>query len=147
MASIKIQRVQEQIRQKAATILFRDVSDPRLRLVTITRVEVSRDLAVATVYWSSLEDGAQRRTIERGLEDSRGWVQREIARMLTTRTTPTIEWRFDKAIEGMARMSRLIREARQEDDQRARERGELLPGDEEVEESDDEATDEPTEPR
>ena len=147
MASIKIQRVQEQIRQKAATILFRDVSDPRLRLVTITRVEVSRDLAVATVYWSSLEDGAQRRTIERGLEDARGWVQREIARMLTTRTTPTIEWRFDKAIEGMARMSRLIREARQEDDQRARERGELLPGDEEVEESDDEATDEPTEPR
>ncbi len=125
MASIKIKRIQEQIRKKAATVLSRDVSDPRLRLVTVTRVEVTRDLGQATIYWSTLEEGGARRTIERGLEDARGWVQREVAHMLTTRTTPEVQWKFDQAIEGMERISRIIRESRAEDDERARARGEL----------------------
>ena len=146
MASIKIKRLQEQIRQKAATVLIRDIADPRVGMITVTRVHLSRDLSLAKIYWSSLSEEGERRTIERGLEDARAWVQREVAQGLHTRTTPTLEWRFDESIEGSARVSRVIQEARAEDDRRARIRGDLIDADEQSEdqEADDDPTSDPT---
>jgi len=126
MASIKIKRLREQIRQKVATVLVRDISDPRVTMVTVTRVELTRDLSLAKIYWSSLAEDAQRRTIERGLEDSRAWVQREVAQILSTRTTPTLQWCFDESVRGSARMTEIIQDAREEDDRRARDRGETV---------------------
>ena len=118
MASIKIKRLREQIRQKVATVLVRDISDPRVTMVTVTRVELTRDLSLAKIYWSSLAEDAQRRTIERGLEDSRAWVQREVAQILSTRTTPTLQWCFDESVRGSARMAEIIQDVREEDDRR-----------------------------
>jgi len=125
MPSIKIQRLQERIRQKVAVAISRDVADPRVGMITVTRVDLSRDLSLAKIYWSTLAEESERRTIERGLEDARGWLQREVARIMATRTTPHLEWVFDRSIEGIDRMARLLREARAEDDERARERGDI----------------------
>lgn len=133
MASIKIKRLREQIRQKVATVLVRDVSDPRLSMITVTRVDLTRDLSLAKIYWSSLAEGGERRTIERGLEDARAWVQREVAHVLRTRTTPTLQWCFDESVQGSARVARIIQDVRQEDDRWARERGDLVEEGEQVE--------------
>jgi ribosome-binding factor A len=126
MAGYGIQRLQELIRHRAATVLLRDINDPRIRLVTITRVKLDRDLALCRIYWSTLESGGPRTAIVRGMEDARGFIQREVARILRTRRTPRIELVFDESIEGMERMSRLIQDAREEDRARALARGDSL---------------------
>lgn len=136
MPSIKIQRLQERIRQKVAVAINRDVADPRVGMITVTRVELTRDLSLAKIYWSTLAEESERRTIERGLENARGWIQREVAAIMATRTTPHLEWVFDKAIEGIDRVARLLKAARDEDDRRARERGDLVDEEEDTEAAD-----------
>jgi len=126
MASIRIERLQKQIRQKIASVLCRDLADPRIGLVTIIRVDLASDLTLAKVYWSSLEEGGGRRRIEQLLNDARGFIQREVAAILKTRTTPHLEFIFDPSIEGADRVARLIRDARREDDSRSEDRGEVI---------------------
>ncbi|MAG55977.1 MAG: ribosome-binding factor A [Planctomycetes bacterium] len=144
MASIKIERLQEMIRQKVATVVMRDLADPRLGLITITKVDLARDMSSAKIYWSSLEPGGKRTAIEHALDQARGWVQREVARMLSTRITPQLEFSFDRAIEGVDRVSTLLREARDEDVEAARARGEF---DEDQQDGNDDEREDPDEPQ
>ncbi len=52
--SRRTERIAEQLRKELARVLREDVTDPRVRLVTLTRVDVSPDLAQALVFWSSI---------------------------------------------------------------------------------------------
>lgn len=122
-----ILRLQELIKQKVAMVVLRDLQDPRIRLVTITRVKLARDLSECKVYWSTLEEGGSRSAVAHALEDSRGWIQREVASVLETRKVPVLAFVFDPAIEGAERLSRILREARAEDERRAAERQEREP--------------------
>jgi ribosome-binding factor A len=116
---VGLQRLQEQIHKKVAMVVLRDLHDPRVRLVTITKVHLTRDLSLCKVYWSSLEEGGARSAIAHALADASGFVQREVAKILETRIVPKIEFVFDPSIEGVERLSRILRDARQEDEQRA----------------------------
>jgi ribosome-binding factor A len=100
----RIARLKQLILEVAATTIQRDVRDPRLGFVTVTRVDLAPDLTQATVYWSSLGTEAQRRTSERALEDARGMVQSTVARALATRTTPTLAFRFDPTLANAERL-------------------------------------------
>lgn len=122
-------KLEKLIQRRVAMVLLRDIADPRMGMVTITRVELARDRSACKVYWSTLEDGGKRRTQERALEDSRAFVQREVGAILKTRTVPELRFAFDKSVEGMDRISRLIREGLMEDDEAARAREELEHGD------------------
>lgn len=125
MPSIRIQRLRELIRQRVAMVLQRDVADPRLRMVTVTKVDLSKDLEHCKVYWSTLLEGGARTAVENGLSDARGFIQREVARIMKTRVTPALEFVFDKSIEGAEELSRILRAARQEDLANMRARGEI----------------------
>ena len=124
MPSIRIARLQELIKKRVAMVLSRDLNDPRLLLVTVTRTELANDLSHCKVYWSTLEEDGGRRAVERGLEDAQGYVRREVARIMKTKVTPEIHFIFDQSIEGAERISRLIREAREEDTRNIINRGE-----------------------
>jgi ribosome-binding factor A len=126
--SRSLERLQKLIQRKVATVLIRDLKDPRIGLVTVTRVELTSDHSHCKVFWSTLEEGAGRRRTARGLEDARGFVQREVAGALHTRTTPHLEFEFDPRLEGMERISSLLREALEEDRRTAAARGDA-PGD------------------
>lgn len=118
----RLRRLESQIKARVAEVLLREVADPRLGLVTITRVELDRELTVCKVWWSVLGDAATRRRNEHMLGHARGFIQREVARVLRTRTVPEVRFRFDESIEGAARMSKLLADL-------AAERGEPEPGD------------------
>jgi ribosome-binding factor A len=122
MASLGIERLQELIRAKVATMMIRDVSDPRLGMVTITKVRLSRDLETCVVSWSTLDEGPKRKRTEAALESARGYVRREVAAILNTRKAPRIDFAFDPSVEGAARVSDLIDRAAREDAERRRAR-------------------------
>ncbi|MCA9320274.1 MAG: 30S ribosome-binding factor RbfA [Planctomycetes bacterium] len=108
--SFKIERLQQVIKFKVAQVIMRDLADPRLGLTTVTKVKLAKDLSHCTIYYSVLGEDAEKSRTAHALADARGFVQREVAGCLRTRTTPHIDFKFDESIEGSARVSALIRD-------------------------------------
>ena len=119
----RIKRLQQLVLQTAANHVQRELEDPRIGLISITRVKLSPDLTQAVLYWSVLGDDAQRRTTERGLENALPSIQRAIAHAMQTRVTPRCELRYDKGMENAQRMEAIFTKL-------AEERGEIEPIDE-----------------
>jgi ribosome-binding factor A len=110
--SRRTQRIAEQLKSEIARVLLEDVTDPRVRMVTLTRVDCAPDLSGAIVYWSSIEadEDAAIDDIEGGLESAASFVRGRIARVLPLRRTPRLEFRHDPSLEQGAQILSLLRE-------------------------------------
>jgi ribosome-binding factor A len=106
------QRLGKAIREEVARMLLYELKDPRLGLVTVTRVELSGDLAHARVHVSVLGDERERRASLAALARAAGFVRRELARRLQVRHVPEIDFRYDKGLEATERVARLLEEQR-----------------------------------
>ena len=116
-SEIRIKRLEKLALETASQTVLYELSDPRLAMVTLTRAELSGDLSYLTLYWSTMAEGGERSATKHALEQARGHVQREIARVFHTRRAPQLRWKFDEGIEGAMRVDKLL-------DQLAAERGE-----------------------
>ena len=117
--SLRIQRMQEFLKQEIGTILLQEMSDPRLRFVSVTRVEVSKDLRFAKVHVSALESDTRLGTIMTALGHARGHIQSLVAPRLRTRFVPKLTFIFDPGLATAVRISKAIDEAVAEDEARA----------------------------
>lgn len=107
----RVARVAEVIREVASeTILFK-ISDPRVRNVTVTRVEVSADLQHAKVHVSVMGTPARQKKALAGLQSAAGFVQAQLGDRMRTRYTPTLRFLLDNGIKQSVEISRLINEA------------------------------------
>jgi ribosome-binding factor A len=113
--SIRIERLKEMIREDSAELITSHLNDPRIGFCTVTKVDLTNDLAFATIYVSVFGDEAQKRTTLRGLQDARGLIQRHIATRMRTRTTPHVDIKLDESIEKTFHIFEKIREARASD--------------------------------
>jgi ribosome-binding factor A len=108
----RIKRIQSRIRQDIAELLLSELKDPRIRgLISITRVEVTRDLAFAKVFYSVLGSESDQRTAARFIEDAKGYIQSRVADQLEIRTAPRLTFLYDDSIEKQAAISKIIDEA------------------------------------
>ena len=110
-----IARVASRIQQRVAYCLQFELSDPRASIVTVTKVELSKDLRHAKVFWSTFGGPSERSKTKAMLDHATGFVRRQLGRVLETRVIPELRWEFDESIERAADMDRLIREARERD--------------------------------
>jgi ribosome-binding factor A len=124
--SERMRRVNESVREVVAEGV-RGLKDPRIGMVTVTGVEVTRDLAEARVYVSVLGGESTRRATLRGLDSAKGVLQARINRELSLRRTPQLTFHYDETVERGVRMTKLIDELA----------AGLPPVDEEPEEQDD----------
>jgi len=107
---IRPERVAEQLRMDVADILQNDLKDPRLGMVTCTRVDLTNDLRHAKVYVSVL--GEDKDDSMRALESATGYVRRKLARRLGLRVSPEIVFVFDPSVEYSIRLEGLIEETK-----------------------------------
>lgn len=109
----------EEIRAEIARILREDATDRRLRLVTLTRVDVAPDLTRADVFWSVIEsrDGAPREDTERALERAAGFVRHRLAEALALRRVPTVHFHYDPSLALGSETLGLLRQLRREDEE------------------------------
>ncbi len=108
-------RVSEAIREEVATFLTDGVKDPRVRgLVTVTGVDVTRDLRHAKVFVSILGDDAGRRETLDGLEAMASHLRGHIGRALRLRSAPEIAFKYDQSVTYAARIETLLEKVRQE---------------------------------
>lgn len=103
------QQVAQRIRQKVSELLLFEVKDPRASFVTVTGVEISKDLAVAKVRWSVFET-SHRSRVEHMLEHARGFFRTEVARDLQLRTAPELRFEFDEGLARAQRIEQVLRE-------------------------------------
>ena len=108
-------RLCARIQERAAHCLQFELNDPRATFITITRVEISSDLSLATLYWSVLGDEAERNKAARLLEHASGFIQRQVGSVLSMRRIPRLRWQHDDSLEQAAGLDALIKEARQRD--------------------------------
>ena len=105
-------RVADQIRGELGLLLTREVHDPGIGFVTITRVQVSPDLQQARVYYTVLGDDKARKNSERALDRAIPFLRRQLGSRLRLRRTPELRWIYDESIAGQDRIEQLLNEIR-----------------------------------
>src|SRR6266540_291429 len=98
MQGSRPERVGEEIRGELALLIARDLHDPGVGFVTITRVQVSPDLQQARVYYTTLGDEQSRRNTGRALERAKPFLRRQIGSRLRLKRTPDLQFHFDESI-------------------------------------------------
>ena len=104
----RTRRVGEQIQRELAQLIQRELQDPRLGLVTVSAVEVSRDLAVAKVFVSHLGESEEAPQIIEALSKAAGFLRHELGRRMTIRAVPELRFYYDETIVRGNRLASLI---------------------------------------
>jgi ribosome-binding factor A len=105
-------RVADQIRSELAMMLARELHDPGIGFVTITRVQVSPDLQHARVYYTALGDDQARQRSERALHRAIPFFRRQIGARLRLKRVAELEFVYDQSIAGQDRIEQLLNEIR-----------------------------------
>lgn len=106
-------RVAELIHQEISRLLQQDLRDPRLGFITVTGVDVSPDLKLASVYISLLDDSEAKLTLQ-GLSSARPYLRRALGESLSLRYVPQLTFKIDPSIEYGQRMETLFAEIEQQ---------------------------------
>jgi len=115
-SSRRPEQVGETIRQVVADALTRgELRDPRIGLVTVTRVDVTGDLSHAYVFVSPLGDEDERARAIEGLESAAGYLRTLVAKVLTTRSVPELHIELDRGLEHAKRIEQILAELRREE--------------------------------
>ncbi|GED23105.1 30S ribosome-binding factor RbfA [Halomonas sabkhae] len=106
-------RVADQLQKELAVLIQREVKDPRLGMVTVSGVEVSRDLGYADVHVTLLGENDDERVAEnlKILKRAAGFLRGQIARRIKLRHVPELRFHYDASLERGQRLSSLIDEA------------------------------------
>jgi ribosome-binding factor A len=106
-------RVAEAIREAVAMFLAEGVKDPRVTgLVTVTGVDVTRDLRHARVHVSIMGSDEEKKETMEGLQSVAGHLRARLGRTLRLRVTPELDFRYDASIAHAARIDSLLEQIR-----------------------------------
>jgi ribosome-binding factor A len=119
MSSQRPTRVGEQIREDLTELITREVHDPGVGFITITRVDVTPDLQQARVYYTTLGDDKARRDTRRALERASPFLRRQLGRRLRLRRIPDLQFFYDESIERHDRIERILQDLQHERVERA----------------------------
>lgn len=104
-------RVADYIQRELSGLIRNELKDPRLSpMLTIASVEVSRDLSIAKIYYSVF-DADEREPSQLALDSASGFLRKQLARRMKTRSVPQLRFYYDDSAERGAQMSALIANA------------------------------------
>lgn len=110
MSKIRQERTSEQIRMILSDLLNREVSDPRLQDLTVTRVEVDRELQVAEIYLNALGDESREADVKRALDKAGGFLRYELAQRMSVRTVPELRFHWDPTLAYADEVDQILNE-------------------------------------
>ena len=106
----RIDRINEQVKREIGRILQQELADPRLQFVTITEVDVSRDLRNAKIRFSVLGKEHEVHLAQKGLDGAKGMIRRLLGQSMNIRHTPELFFIYDQSIEMSARIEETLKE-------------------------------------
>lgn len=110
----RARKLAKRIGIELSEVLQRDVDDPRMTSVTISDVEVDRELAFATIYVASMTGSEKQDEILRAFEGARGFLRSQLASRIELRSFPQLRFRWDQSQDRGARIDELLQMLRSE---------------------------------
>lgn len=108
MGEARQKRTAEQIREILSELLLRDVRDPRLQDVTITRVTIDRELQHANLYLNALGDESREQEVMEALEKAASYLRYELAQRVRLRTVPELNFHWDPTLAYAEEVNRIL---------------------------------------
>ncbi len=109
---IRQKRVADRIQAEISTLIQLEMNDPRLNLVTVTTVNIDRELEHANVFVSTVGDEARRKEVIQVLDGAKGFIRRELSRRIQLRRAPEIIFHWDPSPEKVEEVSQLLDQLR-----------------------------------
>ncbi|MBI2877641.1 MAG: 30S ribosome-binding factor RbfA, partial [Candidatus Tectomicrobia bacterium] len=101
-------RLNELVKKEICELILREIKDPRIGFVTLTRVVLSKDLRQAKVYVSIYGKEEEKKATYNGLRSAAGFIRGELGKRLNLRYTPEIDFILDPSIEYGSHISQLL---------------------------------------
>lgn len=111
--SFRPERLAEAIKKEVSDMLREELKDPRIGFVTITCVDVSKDLRCASIYASIYGSPAEQKSTIEALQKAQGFIRGELGRRIRLRYTPEITFKLDESISRGSRIISLMEEVRE----------------------------------
>jgi ribosome-binding factor A len=118
VSKARLERIAERIREELSDILLMQSQDPRLSGISITDVQVDRELDYATIYYSAVEGSERAKEILEGLRHAQGFLRSELTRRINLRSFPRLRFEWDPTYERAEHMEKLFAQLKQEEAQR-----------------------------
>jgi ribosome-binding factor A len=116
MQGRRVDRIEEQLRIELSEIIEREVQDPRVHLVSVTRVKASPDLRHARIFISVLGGPDDRKKALQGLRSAAGYARKSLGQRLHhLRRIPELVFEYDDTIEEELRIEKLLDEIKSEE--------------------------------
>jgi ribosome-binding factor A len=114
MTNPRSEKVQEALRQEISMIVQRELKDPRLGFITITKVDLTKDLRYARIYFSVLGDEKAKRRAFYGLRSAKGFIKNLISEKVKLKFMPEMEFKVDNSLEHTQKILGLIEKIKKE---------------------------------
>ena len=98
----------KEIKRVTADLVQKELRDPRLGFVSVTKAEVSSDLKYAKIFFSVMGNERQQKKTMAGLRHAKGFIQKELSRAIRMRSFPEIRFELDDSIEKAFKMTQLL---------------------------------------
>lgn len=108
MQGKRLERVNQLIKEEISRLLQRELKDPRLGFVTVTDVDVTKDLRLAKVYVSILGTETQWKASLAALESASGFIHNWLRHHLSLRVTPSLQFRPDRSMAHAAQIQEIL---------------------------------------
>lgn len=115
MVRLRVEKLQEAIKQEISNILLKDIKDPRIKFVSITGVELTSDLSQAKVYVSLYGEESQKDEAWKSLNKALGFIRSEIAKRIRLRVAPVLIFTKDTSLEYSAHIQKLLNQIEREE--------------------------------
>jgi ribosome-binding factor A len=106
--SVKQERMADKIREIMSELLFTEVTDPALKNLTVTKVDLDAELEYADIYVNALGNEARQKEVLRGLERANGFLRRELGARIRLRRTPVLHFHWDLSLGHADRIERRL---------------------------------------
>jgi len=112
--SIRPERVQEAIRQEISRIIHKEIKDPRLGFITITKVELTKDLRYARVYFSVLGEYKDKALALKGLNSAKSYIKGLLSDRIKLRLMPEVIFHIDDSLEHAKKIYDILEKLKKE---------------------------------
>ncbi|EGO63200.1 30S ribosome-binding factor RbfA [Acetonema longum] len=113
MGQLRIEKVQEFIKQEISNMILTELKDPRIGFVTVTRVEATGDLHQAKVFVSVMGSDESKAQSLKGLQSALGYLRTEIGKRIQLRITPELSFHLDETLDHSVKIQKLLDQIKQ----------------------------------
>lgn len=118
MARLRIEKMQNLIKQELSKIVLNDIKDPRVKLVTVTEVNLTDDLSYAKVFVSFYGNEKEQEDAWIGLNKALGFIRSEMSKKIRFRVAPKLILKKDTSLEYSSHIQVILQKINKEDEEK-----------------------------